>query len=89
LVAFNINKTWANKQASNQATMPAVAVIHEPSIFSLISLSTAWRMKLLDHQRVENFNGYLLPRSAVAWCSTDEVEDGITLERVSTRPVSP
>jgi hypothetical protein len=64
-------------------------VIHEPSIFSLISLSIAWHMKLLDHQRVENFNGYLLTRSAVAWCSTDEVEDGITLERVSTRPVSP
>ncbi len=44
---------------------------------------------LLHQQRVENFNGYLLTRSAVAWCSTDEVEDGITLERVSTRPVSP
>ncbi len=44
---------------------------------------------LLHHQRVENFNGYLLTRSAVAWCSTDEVEDGKTLERVSTRPVGP
>ncbi len=44
---------------------------------------------LLHQQRVENFNGYLLTRSAVAWCSADEVEDGITLERVSTRPVSP
>jgi hypothetical protein len=44
---------------------------------------------LLHQQRVENFKGYLLTRSAVAWCSTDEVQDGITLERVSTRPVSP
>jgi hypothetical protein len=42
-------------------------VIHEPSIFSLISLSIAWRMKLSDHQRGENFDGYLLTRSAVAW----------------------
>ncbi len=64
-------------------------MIHEPSIFSLISLSIAWRMKLLDQQRVENFNGYLLTRSAVAWCSADEVQDGITLERVSTGPVGP
>jgi hypothetical protein len=89
LVAFTINKTWTNKQTNKQASMPAVAVIHEPSTFSLISLSIASRMKLLDHQRVENFDGYLLTRSAVAWCSADEVEDGKTLERVSTRPIGP
>jgi hypothetical protein len=69
--------------------MPPVALIHEPSTFSIISLSTAWRMKLLYHQRVENFDGYLLTRSAVAWCSADEVQDGVTLERVRTRPVGP
>ncbi len=58
----------------------------------LIDQRSTWSSScslLLHQQRVENFNGYLLTHGAVAWCSTDEVEDGITLERVSTRPVSP
>lgn len=47
-------------------------------------------LKLLEWQQcVENFDGYLLSGSAVARCAADEVEDGISVQRVSSRSVAP